>query len=505
MVLALASVRVGLVVAVVVAAVVVGDAWTVEAAQGISLSAGSYSAGLCQSVTLSATGKASGGGSAGYMVLSEITPNGRHTLKSGSSGLIATHRLSYSVSHCEPGLHNYQASFTQTGYAGVYSEVVGVEWKGEVSLETDHEHLVYSGSENTAVLTSSVEPTAWTGYTLKWETRDLNDAESEWSTPTALDNGAVSQTVSYSEAARRAYRVILTIEDVVVVSPVAVVEWVDVLPSPTPIAANPDLINARSVVIGTGDIYTNAAPIVSAIYFADADEADVLVDVHWNLVEHATSYTLRVQPKREGIDTLTFKTDSSETLSGRKQFRVTNPFAGGVNTVEYDVTISGELHNPEIEPLVLETASGLVVVNGNSTVSTPSSDPVRLLLRPGGSGTTIDRESAGNPDTVAPGAAPEGITEVARLIAQHTGMGAGAATTLLPLLCLLLAGGAAAVVVLPLGFSPLSLAAGFLVFTLVWSVGGVAWFGLPIAVAALPPVLLAASGVMIVRRRGMFG
>ena len=79
MVLALASVRVGLVVAVVVAAVVVGDAWTVEAAQGISLSAGSYSAGLCQSVTLSATGKASGGGSAGYMVLSEITPNPQST------------------------------------------------------------------------------------------------------------------------------------------------------------------------------------------------------------------------------------------------------------------------------------------------------------------------------------------------------------------------------------------------------------------------------------------
>ena len=99
----------------------------------------------------------------------------------------------------------------------------------------------------------------------------------------------------------------------------------------------------------------------------------------------------------------------------------------------------------------------------------------------------------------------EGINELARFISEQTGLGTGASTALLPLLCLLLAGVATAAVVLPLGFSPLSLGVGFLVFTLVWSVGGVAWFGLPIAMAALPPVLLAACGVMIFRQRGMFG
>ena len=66
-------------------------------------------------------------------------------------------------------------------------------------------------------------------------------------------------------------------------------------------------------------------------------------------------------------------------------------------------------------------------------------------------------------------------------------------------------GVATAVVVVPLGFSPLSLFVGCLVFTLVWSIGGPAWFGIPIPMAVLFPVILAACGAMIVRGRGMFG
>ena len=148
---------------------------------------------------------------------------------------------------------------------------------------------------------------------------------------------------------------------------------------------------------------------------------------------------------------------------------------------------------------------GQVLVSPGQYLRTAYSEPVTVVLKPGSSDAPINTTDPGEPAIVAPGTAQEGINELARFIAEQTGMGTGASTTLLPLLCLLLAGAAAAVVVLPLGFSPLSLGAGFLVFTLVWSVGGVAWFALPIAMAALPPVLLAACGVMIFRQRGMFG
>ena len=126
-----------------------------------------------------------------------------------------------------------------------------------------------------------------------------------------------------------------------------------------------------------------------------------------------------------------------------------------------------QFENGEQSVVILNTPSGLVAVPPGATVNSPASETASVVVRREGSNQPIDTTSAGEPSTVEPGAAPEGITAVARLIAQHTGMGAGAATTLLPLLCLLLAGGAAAVVVLPLGFSRLSLAAGFLVFTLV--------------------------------------
>ena len=226
-----------------------------------------------------------------------------------------------------------------------------------------------------------------------------------------------------------------------------------------------------------------------------ATQGEITVRLRWSLVEGVNGY--QVVRRLEGE--AAYSDAPGRVIFDAREYLETTPATGERVSYRVQGVIDGGSGGATVE-----VGDREITVAAGETKYGPFGDPVVVPLHTYGSG-AIDLTNSGDPDTVAPGAAPEGITEVARLIAQHTGMGDGAATTLLPLLCLLLAGGAAAVVVLPLGFSPLSLAAGFLVFTLVWSVGGVAWFGLPIAVAALPPVLLAASGVMIVRRRGMFG
>ena len=267
----------------------------------------------------------------------------------------------------------------------------------------------------------------------------------------------------------------------------------------------------RPNVIPNGGTYTNTKPIIISLDY-DKPEAvttnpgattyDGGVHLQWTPVEHAGSYLIDVVTPTGETQT---ETTVSETAATASSLSFTDIFPNQELRVPFTFRVQAKLHNDHGSAAILDTASGIVLVSPYDLVYSPSSEEAIVIIKREGSDPPIDRTSAGASVIVEPGAAPEGITAVARLIAEQTGMGTGAATTLLPLLCLLLAGGAAAVVVLPLGFSPLSLAAGFRVFTLVWSVGGVAWFGLPIAVAALPPVLLAASGVMIVRRRGMFG
>ena len=266
----------------------------------------------------------------------------------------------------------------------------------------------------------------------------------------------------------------------------------------------------RLRMVSDGGVYTSVAPVITgfdyekpeAVTSNGAVSYDASVLVKWSPVARATGYEIVANSPTEEVIR---DTTDSEAASTQAEIEFTDIYPNDEQDVQATFQVRAFLDNGESSPVILDTGSGRVAVNAGAKAYSPLSEMASIIVRRAGNAAPIDTTTAGDPSIVAPGAAPEGITEVARLIAEQTGMGAGAATTLLPLLCLLLAGGAAAVVVLPLGFSPLSLAAGFVVFTLVWSVGGVAWFGLPIAVAALPPVLLAASGVMIVRRKGMFG
>ena len=328
--------------------------------------------------------------------------------------------------------------------------------------------------------------------------------------PTASSTHTITHTVDHCVASTHTYQatnntVVLTSGALILTerhsSSGIVVHWLGVS----------ERGESRPNVIPNGGTYTSTKPIIVALDY-DKPEAvttnsgavtyDGTVHLQWTPVEHATSYLIDVVTPTGAMQT---ETTVSETAAAASSVAFTDIFPNQELSVPFAFRVQAKLDNDYGSAALLDTASGFVLVSPYHTVYSPSSDEAIVVIKREGSNPPIDRESPGDPNTVAPGTAVEGITEIAQLISELTGLGTGASTALLPLLCLLLAGAAAAVVVLPLGFSPLSLGAGFLVFTLVWSVGGVAWFALPIAMAALPPVLLAACGVMIFRQRGMFG
>ena len=268
-----------------------------------------------------------------------------------------------------------------------------------------------------------------------------------------------------------------------------------------------------ALVKTTDAVFTSVSPVITDVDYRPATAAGVaatdgtVVRLRWGPIQHVTDYEVRAWPVADPSAVTEVATaDDSDVIAGALEITLDDIFTDQVRQVAYTFVVRGILDwTDELAPLFVATPAGQVLVSPGQYLRTAYSEPVTVVLKPGSSDAPINATDPGEPTIVAPGTAQEGINELAQLIAEQTGMGTGASTTLLPLLCLLLAGAAAAVVVLPLGFSPLSLGAGFLVFTLVWSVGGVAWFALPIAMAALPPVLLAACGVMIFRQRGMFG
>ena len=263
----------------------------------------------------------------------------------------------------------------------------------------------------------------------------------------------------------------------------------------------------------TDAVFTSVSPVITDADYSPATAAGVaatdgtVVRLRWGPIQHVTDYEVRAWPVADPSAVTEVATaDDSDVIAGALEIALDDIFTDQARQVAYTFVVRGILDwTDELAPLFVATPAGQVLVSPGQYLRTAYSEPVTVVLKPGSSDAPINTADPGEPTIVAPGTAQEGINELARFIAEQTGMGTGASTALLPLLCLLLAGAAAAVVVLPLGFSPLSLGAGFLVFTLVWSVGGVAWFALPIAMAALPPVLLAACGVMIFRQRGMFG
>ena len=222
----------------------------------------------------------------------------------------------------------------------------------------------------------------------------------------------------------------------------------------------------------------------------------------WSAAPRATGYEIvGNSPSQE----VTRETTDTEAAATQALVAFTDIYPNEEQSVQTTFQVRAFLDNGESSPVILDTGTGSVAVDAGAKVYSPLSEMASIVVGRKGNAAPIDTETPGDPGVVEPGAAVEGINDIALMIAEKTGMGSGASTALLPLLCLLLAGVATAVVVVPLGFSPLSLFVGCLVFTLVWSIGGPAWFGIPVPMAVLFPVILAACGAMIVRGRGMFG
>ena len=266
----------------------------------------------------------------------------------------------------------------------------------------------------------------------------------------------------------------------------------------------------RVRTVSDGGAYTNVAPVITnldydvpeAVTSGGATSFNASVLVKWSAVPRATGYEIvGNSPSQE----VTRETTDTEAAATQALVAFTDIYPNDERSVQTTFQVRAFLDNGESSPVILDTGTGSVAVDAGAKVYSPRSETASIVVGREGNAAPIDTETPGDPGVVESGAAVEGINDIALMIAEKTGMGSGASTALLPLLCLLLAGVATAVVVLPLGFSPLSLFVGCLVFTLVWSIGGPAWFGIPIPMAVLFPVLLAACGAMIVRGRGMFG
>ena len=266
----------------------------------------------------------------------------------------------------------------------------------------------------------------------------------------------------------------------------------------------------RVRTVSDGGAYTNVAPVITnldydvpeAVTTAGATSFNASVLVKWSAAPRATGYEIvGNSPSQE----VTRDTTDTEAAATQALVDFTDIYPNDERSVQTTFQVRAFLDNGESSPVILDTGTGSVAVDVGAKVYSPRSEMASIIVGREGNAAPIDTETPGDPGVVESGAAVEGINDIALMIGEKTGMGSGASTALLPLLCLLLAGVATAVVVLPLGFSPLSLFAGFLVFTLVWSIGGPAWFGIPIPMAVLFPVILAACGAMIVRGRGMFG
>ena len=266
----------------------------------------------------------------------------------------------------------------------------------------------------------------------------------------------------------------------------------------------------RVRTVSDGGAYTNVAPVITnldydvpeAVTSGGATSFNASVLVKWSAVPRATGYEIvGNSPSQE----VTRETTDTEAAATQALVEFTDIYPNDERSVQTTFQVRAFLDNGESSTVILDTGTGSVAVDAGAKVYSPRSETASIVVGREGNAAPIDTETPGDPGVVEPGAAVEGINDIALMIAEKTGMGSGASTALLPLLCLLLAGVATAVVVVPLGFSPLSLFAGFLVFTLVWGIGGPAWFGIPIPMAVLFPVILAACGAMIVRGRGMFG
>ena len=507
MVTAMAAVK----VAVVAAVLLVGFAGVrpAEAAVTVTLTANDYTPGYCGDVLLTVSVTELDTVTKDIHIY-RVTGGGTHiSVTSFTSQPAATNEWTHWVNHgCPSSTISYKARATyNTPATDTDSEVIGVSWNQPPEVEIDADQFLVGLCESVEITAAfrtgaggRQESLLRNGNLYEVDESGEDDPLDDASTRGSTLN--IGETIKHCKPGSHLYHVRFF-----VYSALFGEYWTDLISvewrHPSDLALLKEFDGQN--------IFTSDAPVITGLDGTDAppgpgEAPGSTVNLKWTPLRNISRYAVQYWPSADpGSAQEILTTSTSDTLAARRSILIPDLFPDDFTQVAYTFQVRGVFTNDSTVALTLETPSGPILMEPGDSAQTPYSEPATVVLQLGGISRPIDTTTPGDAGVVESGAAVEGINDIALMIAEKTGMGSGAANTLLPFLALLAAGVATAVVVVPLGFSPLSLFAGFLVFTLVWSIGGPAWFGIPIPMAVLFPVLLAACGVMIVRGRGIFG
>ena len=251
-----------------------------------------------------------------------------------------------------------------------------------------------------------------------------------------------------------------------------------------------------------GNYYTGDRPEINDADVEAVDNAPRVLNftVFWDPIPEADGYDVRI----DGI------------IQSTKAF-TTNYRSTGYQLAEADtrrVVIAGVRAFKTAGNDGFTTSDG-VFVPAHETYYSPWSRDYRVVLTEGGSGLDLaladaDAGVGDSPDLAGRSIPRSGLISdaqqnVRELFSSVTGIAPNSnqANALLPLLALFMAIGAAAALLLPMGLSPAGVAAGASLFTLIWGIGGPLFFGVPIAAAAMLPILTILGGVGLLKTKGV--
>ena len=232
------------------------------------------------------------------------------------------------------------------------------------------------------------------------------------------------------------------------------------------------------------DLFTSQQPILVGVHVTQKPNDDAVhVQLSWERVPAVESYEIQIVG-RLAIDTTTVAT--SHTIRnvpqrwGIVEIRVRGKLTAG------DTEIGTDVEGVDIP------------VPADSTGYSPWSNPVTVDLR-SATGRSIDTT------TTAPGGGTphESAHEFVQFIAGIFGLSDDTAAGLMPLVVLVGGVIAATLFVGPLGVNPPGVGLGVAAFTSVWVFGGLELAALPLAMVVLPPCMVIAAGVMLVKAKGV--
>ena len=251
-----------------------------------------------------------------------------------------------------------------------------------------------------------------------------------------------------------------------------------------------------------GSFYTGARPTIidADVEPDDADPRILDVTVFWEPLHSTGGYLVRIdgdeQPdKAFGTN---FRSEGFHLQEGESQRTVTFAIRGFKN---------GGLEG-------FTSADG-TFIPAHETYYSPWSRDFRVPLTEGGSGLDLgltggETAAGGSVDLTGRDIPKAGLItdaqdNVRALFSKVTGLDADstAAKGLLPLLALVLGIAPALALMLSTGVSPVSLMAGIGMFTLAWGVGGPLFLGVPIAMAAIFPILMLLAGFGVLKTKGV--